>query len=199
MQLISDVLGLGWNLVRCQNQRRSHRRNSDWNCFGREQGRVEDAFPAPLCNLPHRQVRLGLALVLQPAGAAVAIPAASSHSLVLPLLRHHFPGHNQHQELGVAPVLQMLINEPSLGSVGLPSPWNRILLVHLPLHSTAAFSLLSICKLVQGPRSANKFAASSWRAWRFGRILGKYLPASTANLVNTFHDREMLSLAANLG
>lgn len=115
-------------------------------------------------------------------------PAASSHFLVLSLLRHHFPDHNQHQELGVSPVLQVLINEPSLGSVGLPSPWNRILLVHLLLHNTAAFSLLSICKLVQGPRSANKFAASSWRAWRFGRILGKYLPASPANLVNTFHD-----------
>lgn len=49
-------------------------------------------------------------------------PAASSHSLVLPMLRDHFPCHNQHQELGVAPLLQVLINELSLGSVELPSP-----------------------------------------------------------------------------
>lgn len=66
-------------------------------------------------------------------------PAASSHSPVVPALRDHVPSHSQHQELGVTPVLQVLINEPSLGSVRLPSPWNRILLARLPLHRTAAF------------------------------------------------------------
>lgn len=66
-------------------------------------------------------------------------PAASSRSLMLPVLTDHFPSHSQHQELGVAPVLQVLITVPSLGLVGVPSPWNRILLAHLSLHCTATF------------------------------------------------------------
>lgn len=135
MQLISSVLGLGWNLVRCQNQR-SHRRNSDWNCFGEGAGKGRGCFPSTSLQLATRRGQTGAIIALTPCRCC---PAASSHSPVVPALRDHVPSHSQHQELGVTPVLQVLINEPSLGSVGLPSPWNRILLARLPLHHTAAF------------------------------------------------------------
>lgn len=85
------------------------------------------------------------------------------------------------------------------GQLELLSLWGRILLAPLTLHNTDISSLLSTCKLAQGPRSANKFAGSVWQAWRFGRILGKYLPASASSLLNTSLNREMLSLMGGLG
>lgn len=127
MQLISSVLGLGWNLVRCQNPR-SHRRNSDRNRFGEGAGKGRGCFPSACLQLAAQRDR---------SGAIAALPPCSI--LPFPVLSHRFPLLHEHRELGVPPLLQVFISEPSLGSVRLPSPWNRILLARLPLHRAAAF------------------------------------------------------------
>lgn len=143
------MLSLGWSLVRCQDQRRSSGRNSGGNLSGEQAGgagKGRGFSHHPFATCPRREPGLGKSRPVDLGGAADTqlspSPAASLHS-PLCCLRWETTslGHNQHWELGVrspcAPVLQLLITEPSLGLVELSSPWNRILLARLPLCSTA--------------------------------------------------------------